>query len=141
MRSLWLRDSNSWLNFSCHHNEGFLNVLAVLGWGLEESNVIVFSEFLSFVCRDLSGILHIRLVTNKNSGDIVWSVFFNFIHPVFDGTEGLTISNIVSDNDTMSTLVIAASDGLESFLTCSVPLKLFVKKSEWFLGFSHKLGL
>ena len=48
-------------------------------------------------------------------------VLINFTHPLRDFGERITISDIISDDDTMSTLIITTSDGLEPLLTCSIP--------------------
>ena len=49
-------------------------------------------------------------------------MLLNLVHPVLDGAETLSVSDVVSNNDSMSTFVIAASNSLESFLACSIPL-------------------
>jgi len=42
-----------------------------------------------------------------------------------DGIEGVAVSDVVDDNDSMGALVIAGSDSLEALLTSSIPdLKL-----------------
>ena len=52
-------------------------------------------------------------------------MLLDLVHPVLDGAEALAVGDVVSDNDTVSALVVAASDGLESLLAGSVPnLKL-----------------
>jgi hypothetical protein len=48
-------------------------------------------------------------------------VFLYLAHPVFDGTETLTVSDVIGNDDTVSTLVVAACDSLESLLAGSVP--------------------
>ena len=116
-----MRDSNSRLNFASHHDESLLDVLAVFGRGLEESDVVVLSKFLTLIGGYLSGIGHIALIADKNAGDIVRSVFLDLVHPVLDGTEALAVGDVVSHDDTVSTLIIAGSDSLETLLACSVP--------------------
>ena len=120
--SLWLGNSNSWFNFSGHHSESLLNIFAVLSWGLKESDVVMFSELLALISADLSAVLHIALVAYQDAGDVVWSVLLYLVHPVLNSTETFSICDIISHNDTMSTLVIAACDSLESLLTCGIPL-------------------
>jgi len=46
---LRLRDGNARLDFTGHHDESLLDVLAVLGRSLKETNVVVLSELLAFV--------------------------------------------------------------------------------------------
>jgi hypothetical protein len=48
-------------------------------------------------------------------------VFLDLVHPVLDGTEALAVGDVVSHDDTVSTLIIAGSDGLETLLASSVP--------------------
>lgn len=71
MRFLWLRNSDSRLDLSCHHNESLLDVLAVLGGCLQETDVVVLGELLALVSGDLAGISHITLVANENARDVV----------------------------------------------------------------------
>jgi len=61
---LWLRDGNARFNLSGHHDEGFFDVLAILGGGLEEADVVVLGEFLALVGGDLAGIGHVALVAD-----------------------------------------------------------------------------
>ena len=52
----------------------------------------------------------------------------NLMKPLFHVVERVDISDIVDNNNTMSTTVITGCDGAESFLTGSIPLnklKLF----------------
>jgi hypothetical protein len=52
-------------------------------------------------------------------------VLLDLVHPVLDCTEALAVGDVVSHDDTVSTLIVAGCDGLETFLTSSVPnLKL-----------------
>ena len=50
---------------------------------------------------------------------------FDLGHPVFDGGETVSVGDVVGDDDTVGALVVGGGDGLESFLSRSVPnLKL-----------------
>ena len=66
-----LRDSHTGLNFTSHHDESLLDVLAVLGGCLEETDVVMLGEFLALVSGDLAGVSHIALVANENARDVV----------------------------------------------------------------------
>jgi hypothetical protein len=116
-----LRDSDTGLNFASHHNECLLDVLAVLGGCLKETNVVVLSKFLTLIGGYLSGIGHIALIADEDAGDVVGGVLLDLVHPVLDGTEALAVGDVVSHDDTVSTLIIAGSDGLETLLASSVP--------------------
>ena len=48
-------------------------------------------------------------------------VLVYFTHPLRDLGEGIAIGDIIGDDDTMSTLIITTSDGLEPLLACSIP--------------------
>eukprot|EP00356_Strombidium_inclinatum_P002656 CAMPEP_0170478604 /NCGR_PEP_ID=MMETSP0208-20121228/73_1 /TAXON_ID=197538 /ORGANISM="Strombidium inclinatum, Strain S3" /LENGTH=110 /DNA_ID=CAMNT_0010750893 /DNA_START=364 /DNA_END=696 /DNA_ORIENTATION=+ len=45
----------------------------------------------------------------------------DFTHPLRNLSERIAVSDIVSDNDTVRTLVVAGGDGLESLLASSIP--------------------
>lgn len=57
--SLGLGDGNAGLDFSGHDGEGFLNVFAVLGRGLEESDIVVLGQFLALLSGNLAGVFHV----------------------------------------------------------------------------------
>jgi len=65
------------------------------------------SHFETFVERDNTPVLQISLVAYKNASDIVLRVLFDFAHPGMDGTEGVTVCDIISYNDTVCTLIVA----------------------------------
>ena len=48
-------------------------------------------------------------------------MLIDFAHPLRDLGEGVSISDIVSDNNSMSSLVVTAGDGLESLLAGGIP--------------------
>lgn len=48
-------------------------------------------------------------------------MLLDLVHPVLDCAEGLAVSNVVGNNDTVSALVVAGCDGLEALLACCVP--------------------
>ena len=116
-----MRDSDTGLDLTGHHNESLLDVLAVLGRCLKEAHVIVLSKLLTLIGGDLSGLGHVALVANQDAGDVVGSVFLDLVHPVLYCAEALAIGDIVGHNDTVGTLVIAGGDSLETLLASSVP--------------------
>lgn len=116
-----MRDCNTRFNFASHHNESLLDVLTVFGRSLKETNVVVLSKFLALIGGNLSGIGHIALIADQNARDVVRCVFLDLVHPVLDRTETLAVGDVVSHDDTVSTLIIAGSNSLETFLTCSIP--------------------
>lgn len=48
-------------------------------------------------------------------------MLLDLAHPVLDGAEALSVGDVVGHNDTVSSLVVAAGDGLESLLTSGIP--------------------
>ena len=81
----------------------------------------MLSEFLALVGGDLAGVGHIALVANEDARDIVRGVLLNLAHPVLDGAEALSVGDVVSHDDAVSALVVAARDGLKALLAGSVP--------------------
>lgn len=65
--------------------------------------------------------LEIVLVTNQELDDILVGILISLLQPVIDILEGLHVSDVVHDDDSVSTLIVRRSDGFESFLTSSVP--------------------
>ena len=116
-----MSDSNTGFNFASHHNESLLNILAVFGGSLKEADVVMLSEFLALVGGDLAGVGHIALVSNEDARDVVRGVLLNLAHPVLDGAEALSVGDVVSHDDAVSALVVAARDGLKALLAGSVP--------------------
>lgn len=116
-----LRDSHTGLNFTSHHDESLLDVLAVLGGSLKEAYVVVLSKFLALISGYLSGIGHVALIADQNAGDVVRGVLLDLVHPVLDCTEALAVGDVVSHDDTVGSLVVAGGNSLETFLASGVP--------------------
>ena len=104
-----------------HCLESSLDVAALLGRGLQEADTVVISHFLAFLERDCASVLEISLVSDQDSSDVVLSVLLDLTHPGVHGVEGVTVSDVVDNNDTVGTLVVAGCDGLEALLASSVP--------------------
>ena len=122
---LGLSDGDSFLDLSRHHDEGLLDVLAILGRSLEEAHVVVLGKLLALIGGDLARVGHVALVAAEDAGDVVGSVLLDLVHPVLNGAEALAVSDVVGHNDTVSALVVAARDRLEALLAGCVPnLKL-----------------
>lgn len=69
----------------------------------------------------MSGVGHIALVSDQDAGDVVGCVFLDLVHPVLNCTEALAVGDVVSHDDTVSTLVVARGNSLETLLTSSIP--------------------
>ena len=61
---LGLGDGNAGFNFSSHHYESLLNILAVLSRSFKEAHIVMLSELLSLIGGDLASVCHIALVAN-----------------------------------------------------------------------------
>ena len=48
-------------------------------------------------------------------------MLLDLVHPVLNGAKALTIGEIISHDDAVSALVVAARDGLEAFLSSGIP--------------------
>ena len=127
MRSLGSRldglllDSDSVLDFLGHHDEGVLNVVGNFGGSLEESNAVVLGHLGTTLLADIAFVFQIALVAHQDSGDVVSSVLLNLRHPVMDVLVRLLVGDIVGNNDSVGTLVVGSSDGLEALLASGIP--------------------
>ena len=79
------------------------------------------SHLLALLEADGSSALQISLVTDQDPSDVVLRVLLDFAHPGVHSVEGVAVSNVVDDDDTMGTLVVAGCDGLESLLASGIP--------------------
>ena len=117
----WLRCGYFTFNLSGHQSERFFYVYGFLGWSLKEPDIKMISKLFSFLIWNLSLILQIFFVSYENSWNILLSMLINFAHPLRDFRERFSVCDIISHNNTVSTLIITTSDGLESLLTSSIP--------------------
>lgn len=71
---------------------------------------------------DLSSFLEVVFVAYN----VLFSFFvnepLNFFQPSFDMVKARPICNIIDDYNAVGSSIIAAGDGFESILSCSVPL-------------------
>ena len=119
-RSGWL-SRNLAFDLSGHQSKWLFNIDWFFCRGLQEPDIEMISQLFGFLIWHLSLIFQILLITNQNSSYVLLSVFINFKHPFRNFGEGLSVSDIVSHNDSVSTFVVAASNCLKSFLTSSIP--------------------
>jgi hypothetical protein len=122
---LGLGDGHTGLDLTGHHDEGLLDVLAVLGGCLQEAHVVVLGELLALVGGDLAGVGHVALVADEDARDVVGGVLLDLVHPVLNRGEALAVSDVVGHDDAVRPLVVGRRDRLESLLARGVPdLKL-----------------
>lgn len=108
-------------NLSGHGHEGLLDVGVGLSGGFKERNTKLIRESLGSFVVDLATVHLIALVTNKELGDVGAGIAVNLREPNLDVVEGLSLSDIVHDDDTVSTTVVSGGDGAETILTGSIP--------------------
>ena len=109
------------LDFSRHSRKGRLNILALLGGSLKEADTVMVGHLLTFFKGDSSSVLQIRLVSDQDPRDVVLGVLLNFTHPSVHGVERVTVRDVVDDDDSVGSLVVAGSDSLEALLAGRVP--------------------
>ena len=69
--------------------------------------------------------LEIGFIAHQEFDNILVSVLVDLSQPVLNVLEGLSVGDIVDEDDSVSTFVVRGSDGLEAFLSGGVPnLKL-----------------
>ena len=117
----WLWCGNFTFNLSGHQSERFFYIHRFLGWSLKEPDIKMISKLFSFLIWNLSLILQIFFVSYENSWNILLCMLIYFAHPLRDFRERFSVCDIISHNNTVSTLIITTSDGLEPLLTCSIP--------------------
>ena len=78
-------------------------------------------KLLSFFFADLSFVLQVAFVANKDFADIIISEPFNLLHPLSDILKGFSICHIIDYNYTMGTSIIACCQCPESLLASSIP--------------------
>lgn len=113
------------LDLAGHGEKGLFNIGRGLGRSLQKLNAKGIRKLLSLLGRNdtLGG--QIGLVTNQKLVHILTGISINFMQPLLYIVEGLIVSHIIHNNDTMSTTVIRRCDCTETFLSSGIPnLKL-----------------
>ncbi len=101
--------------------EDLIDVLSSLGRGLKVVDAKTPGQLLSLADLDSSAVIQVTFVAYQNLDDSFASVLLDFGKPVADMLKGGPICDVKDHYDTMGTLVIGLSDGLEPVLTGSVP--------------------
>lgn len=114
---------------ACHAHEEILNIEAVLGTGLEEGDVLLVGEGLTFIILDHALIFEIRLVSDDYLVNFFVTVLLDLTEPVLDVVEGLLVGDIIDKDVTVSSAVVRLGDGTEALLASSIPLRLSQSKA------------
>ena len=104
--SSWLCLRNVVLDFSSHQLEGLVYIFTFFGRGLEESHAVVVCHFLTLLDRDCSLLLHIGLVSNQNSSNIVVGILLDLAHPSMHTVERVSVGDVVDYNDSVGSLIV-----------------------------------
>jgi hypothetical protein len=109
------------LDLAGHGEESLFNIGGSLGRSLEELDSERVSKFLSLLSRHdtLGG--QIGLVANQKLVNILTGISVNFMQPLLYIVERLIVSDVVNNDDTVSTTVIGRCDCTEAFLSSGVP--------------------
>ena len=65
--------------------------------------------------------LEIGFVTDEKLDDVLVSVLIDFSEPVFDILKGLSVGDVVNENNSVGAFVVRGGDGFKSLLSGSVP--------------------
>jgi hypothetical protein len=108
-------------NLGGHSHEGLLNVGISLGRGFKERDAKLISESLGSLVVNATAVSLITLVANEKLSNVRTGIAVNLREPDLDVVEGLSLGNVVNDDNTMSTAVVGGSNRAETILTSSVP--------------------
>jgi len=79
-------------------------------------------HFLTFFGSNSPLVLEIRLISDEDARNVVvWRIFLRLRHPGVHSVETVPVGDVVSNNDTVGTLVVARRDCLKTLLTGSIP--------------------
>ena len=81
----------------------------------------MISQILGLVIGNLHLIFEIFLVADEDLGNVLIRVLVDLLHPLTDLGERVPIGQVIGDNDTVRTSIIARRDSLETILTSGIP--------------------
>ena len=115
------------LDLRRHRDESVLDVACALGRSLDEGDVQRVRKLLCGGSLDLPLVLKITLVADEQTVHVLACETLNLREPLLHAGKGLSVGDIVHDDDTVRSTVVAAGDSAEPLLTGSIPL-LFINK-------------
>jgi hypothetical protein len=108
-----------------HGKKCLFHIGASLGRRFEELNAKRISEFLALFGADNALRRQIGLISNQQFVDILRSISVNFMQPLFDIVEGLSVGDVIYDDDAVSAAIIGGRNRSKALLSGSIPnLKL-----------------
>lgn len=113
------------LDLTSHCGKAVFNANVALSWCLKIGNTIMLRKFLSFFTAYFSLIGQVAFVSYEDFADIIIGKLFNFQHPLSDVFKCFPVCNIIYDNYTVGSSVVACCQCSESFLSGCVPYLQF----------------
>lgn len=108
-------------DFFGHLQEGFIDVQTRLCTGLQERHLVLLSECLCLLLWNLSFVVTVALIADKNATNTRLGVLLDFLDPRAHVLKRLTVCNVIHDYNALGAAVIAGREGAEAFLACRVP--------------------
>jgi len=112
---------HSGLDLTGHGKEGLLDIIRGLGRSLEEFNAEAVRKLLPLLRGHDTFRGKIGLVSDQEFVHIFTSISVNFVEPLFYVVEGLVVSDVVNDDDSVCAAVVGGCDCAESLLSGCVP--------------------
>ena len=104
-----------------HGKKCLFHIGAGLGRRFEELNAKRVSEFLALFGADNALRRQIRLIADQQFVDILRSVSVNFMQPLFDIVEGLSVGDVIYDDNAVSAAIVGGRDRSKALLPGSIP--------------------
>ena len=102
--------------------EDIWDVVVVLGWALNEGDIVLLGEGLAFLEADLSfGLLAVDFVANYDFAHGFRLGFIDLLDPVLEIIEGFSFGDWVDKYHSSGSFVVGFSDGLKPFLAGGIP--------------------
>ena len=101
--------------------EDFLDVDLFFGTGFEKRYAQTVCEFLSFLFADFPLFFQIAFVAHYKLDHLVTCVFLDLAEPRVDVVEGVPVSDVVHQDDSVGPFVVGGCYGFEPFLPSGVP--------------------
>ena len=95
--------------------------MSCLGRSFQESHVPLTSQLFAFFCLNCTLILQIFFISYKDATDVGTAVLFDFTHPIGYLGERVLIRNIISNDNAVSSAIIACCNCFEAVLACGIP--------------------
>lgn len=118
---------NSLHDFTGHGGECLLDVGGVFGRSLQKGDSEAIGKLFGGVKVNDLLCGHITLVSNEEFVDVLAGIAVNFLQPLLDVAERCLVCDIVDDDDSVGSAIVAGGDGSEALLTGGIPLQRHTK--------------